>query len=137
MKINGISMKEVGNGSVYYRMYVDASELPMAIYERAVEMDEDCNYLSDREEQCFEVEGYVVDGKASDLKVVYYWDDYETIALLTREEHDGIYAAFEQFADKYGDRLPDNGELCLGDAEYEEEIPQEIKDEWQFSAFSK
>ena len=69
--------------------------------------------------------------------MVYYWDDYETIALLTREEHDSIYVAFEQFADKYGDRLPDNGELCLGDSEYEEEIPQEIKDEWQFSAFSK
>lgn len=131
MKINGISMKVIEDNEVYYRMWVKANELPEEVYEQAEEIDDGCDYLSDRDEQYFEIEGYMVDDKANDLKVVYYWDDYETIMELDRAEHDYIYAAFEDFANKYGDRLPDNGELCLGDGEYEEEIPQELKDEWK------
>ena len=131
MKIDGISMKVIEDKEIYYRMWVKANELPEWIYDKAEDIDDGCDYLSSRDEQYFEIEGYVHDDKADDLKVVYYWDDYETIAELNRDEHNDIYEAFEEFANKYGDRMPDNGELCLGDGEYEEEIPQELKDEWK------
>lgn len=127
MKLNGINMKIVTENEIYYRMWVNASELPDWIYAEAKKMDADCEYLSGRDEQCFEIEGYLSDNKADDLKIVYYWDDYETIAELNRNEHRDIYKAFEDFANKYGDRFPDNGELCLGDAEYENRI-QNIMD---------
>lgn len=122
MKIREICMKTVTDDGIYYRMWVNASELPEWIYEEAKKMDAGCEYLSDRDEQCFEIEGYISDNKANDLQVVYYWDDYETIAELDRDEHSDIYKAFEDFANRYGDRFPDNGELCLGDSEYENKI---------------
>jgi len=133
MKIKSISMKEVIGGETYYRMWVNASELPEWMYLKAKEMDDGCDYLGLRDTQCFEIEGYIssIDDKATELKLVYYWDDYETITELDENYHEYIYEAFEEFASKYGNRMPDNGELCLGDGEYEDIIPQELKDEWQ------
>ena len=131
MKISSISMKSNCGNETYYRMWVKASELPEWIYLKAEEIDDGCDYLSSRDEQYFEIDGYVFDGEADNLKVVYYWDDYETIAKLDRDKHNEIYKAFEDYVNKYGDRMPDNNELCLGDNEYEEIIPQDLKDEWE------
>lgn len=133
MKIKSISMKEVIGSITYFRMWVDATELPEWMYLKAKEMDDGCDYLGFRDTQCFEIEGYIssIDDKATGLKLVYYWDDYETIAELDKDHYKYIYEAFEEFASKYGDKMPDNGDLCLGDDEYEDIIPQELKDEWE------
>lgn len=131
MKIKSISMKEVIGGETYYRMWVNASELPEWMYLKAKEMDDGCDSLSLRDTQCFEIEGYIssIDDKATELKLVYFWNDYKTITELDENYHRYIYEAFEEFASKHGSGMPDNRELLLGDGEYEDLIPQELKDE--------
>lgn len=134
MEISSISMKENFDGEdTYFRMWVKAKELPEWMYLKAKEIDNSYGYLKYREEQYFEIEGYITsEGKATDdLRLVYYFDNYETITDLDENIHSNIYKAFEEFAKKYGDRLPNNAELCLGDIEYEEMIPQDLKDEWK------
>lgn len=133
IKIDSISMKEIMDDDIYFRMWVKATELPEWIYLKAKEMDKECDYLKRRDNQLFEIEGYLssLNNKANGLKVVYFWDDYEIITELDKKTYDYIYEAFEEFASKYGHRMPDNGELGLGDSEYENQIPQDLKDEWE------
>lgn len=134
IKINSINMKEVTDDSIYYRMYVDAITLPERMYFLAKAIDEHYGYLESRDKQVFELEGYISDdGKVNELSLVYYFDEYITIADIDNEDDEDcnqIIKAFEEFASKYGSRLPDNGELSLGDCEYIEKIPQDLKDEW-------
>ena len=131
MKIKEINMKETVGNSIYYRMTVAAYQLPEWIYTKAEKIDEEYSYLENKYKEYFELEGYISDNKVKDLKVVYYWDDYETIAIFNEEEeYKYIYDAFVEFANKYGEYLPDNSKLHLGDGEYEDIIPIEIKKEW-------
>lgn len=135
IKINSISMKKITDyGRTYYRMYVDASTLPKWMYYMANVIDRRYGYFKLRNETLFELEGYISeDNKVDELSLVYYWDSYITITDIDNdkdEECRKIMEAFEKFALKYGSRLPDNGELALGDCEYIEKIPQELKDEW-------
>lgn len=128
MKIESISMKSNGT---YYRMKVRANELPSWVYFKALDIDnDDYGYLDTRDKQCFEIEGYIINDKATDLRIVYFWENYETITELDRSDCENVYEAFEDFARKYGNKMPDNGELCLGDEEYTDMISQELKEEW-------
>lgn len=132
MKINSINMKRIIDDETYYRMWVDAMELPEWMHLKAKEMDEDCGYITSREKQRYEIEGYIsnINNSVNELNLVYYFDDYETIVVFDENIHKNVFVAFKEFVDKYGDKMPDNEELCLGDCEYEDLIPQELKDIW-------
>lgn len=137
VRITGINMKSTEDGGTYtfYRMYVLARTLPMWMMLKAKEMDQNCNYINLSPEQTFEIEGYYSEEEqeVEELKLVYFWDKYETITDLDPVYHAYLYEEFKKFAQKYGRRLPDNSKLQLGDAEYEEILPEDVLSEWKIA----
>lgn len=141
LKIAGISMYDYDEygfdkdfKTMYVRMYVKCSDLPKKLYDIAKKHDikNGCNYITP--DTYVELNGYIDKNKdkyfVNELDIIYFWDSCEVIADVM--EWKDIKQSFLDFALKYMDRMPNNSKLFLGDGDYEEIIPQELKDEWDY-----
>lgn len=72
------------------------------------------------------------DSKINEIKLVYYFEEYETIYSFTEEEIAEMTPTIMEFINRYDERIPNNYIYELGDAEFYEAIPRLVREKWLF-----
>lgn len=114
MRIKEFTMKS----GDYFRLCIeDAKEEWWDAVVRAGQFDSREEMFKSGYSGMIEIEGYFDGKRITEVTATYYFDNYEDIEADITEAELGM---IEDFVREHWNRLPDNEEHCLGDAEWHE-----------------